>query len=59
MKNLKLTVFSALTTLAMTLAVTCVHAAGFQHGFAADPNGKPLESWKASVVKWERREPKR
>jgi predicted dienelactone hydrolase len=43
MKNLKLTVFSALTTLAMTLAVTCVHAAGFEHGFAADPNGKPLE----------------
>src|SRR5471032_2985497 len=41
--NLKLTVFSALTTLAMTLAATGVHAAGFQHGFAADPNGKPLE----------------
>ena len=35
--------FSALTTLAMTLATTCVHAAGFQHGFASDPNGKPLE----------------
>lgn len=43
LKNLKLTVFSALTTMAMTLATTCVHAAGFQHGFAADPNGKPLE----------------
>jgi predicted dienelactone hydrolase len=43
MKNLKSTVFSALTTLAMALAATCVHAAGFQHGFAADPNGKPLE----------------
>lgn len=43
MKNLKLTLFSALTTLAMTLAATCVDAAGFQHGFAADLNGKPLE----------------
>jgi predicted dienelactone hydrolase len=43
MKNLKLTVFSALTTLAMTLATTGAQAAGFQHGFAADPDGKPLE----------------
>jgi predicted dienelactone hydrolase len=43
MKNLKLTVFSALTTLAMLLVTTCVHAAGFQHTFAAGPNGKPLE----------------
>lgn len=43
MKNLKLAVFSALTTLAAILATTCVHAAGFQHEFAADPNGKPLE----------------
>src|SRR5476649_497385 len=39
MKNM----FSTLTTLALMLAATCVHAAGFQHGFAADPNGKPLE----------------
>jgi predicted dienelactone hydrolase len=27
----------------LALAGTCVHAAGYQHGFAADPNGKPLE----------------
>jgi predicted dienelactone hydrolase len=33
----------ALTAFAMTFAGTCVHAAGFQHGFAADPDGKPLE----------------
>ncbi|MFM9425879.1 putative dienelactone hydrolase [Variovorax sp. GrIS 2.14] len=31
------------TTIALTLAGTCVHAAGFQRGFAADPDGKPLE----------------
>ncbi|WP_332854920.1 alpha/beta hydrolase family protein [Duganella sp. S19_KUP01_CR8] len=43
MKSLKLAVLSAVATLAMTLSTTCVHAAGFQHGFAADPNGKPLE----------------
>ncbi len=43
MKNLRLAMFSALTTSAMTLATTCVHAAGFQHGFAADTNGRPLE----------------
>lgn len=35
--------FSALTTVAMALAATCAHGAGFQHGIAADPNGKPLE----------------
>ncbi|GJJ00510.1 dienelactone hydrolase [Duganella rhizosphaerae] len=39
---MKSTVCSALTALAMTLASTCVHAAGFQFGSAADANGKPL-----------------
>ncbi|MES2316083.1 MAG: dienelactone hydrolase [Pseudomonadota bacterium] len=43
MNNLKLTMFSALSALAMTLATTCVHAAGFQRGIAADPSGKPLQ----------------
>jgi len=43
MKSLKLAVYSTVATLAMTLSTICVHAAGFQHGFAADPNGKPLE----------------
>lgn len=43
MKNLKSTTSSSLTTLAMAFATTCAHAAGFQHGFAVDPNGKPLE----------------
>lgn len=33
----------AVTTLAIALAGTCAHAAGFQRGFAADPDGKPLE----------------
>lgn len=27
----------------LVLAGTCAHAAGFQHGVAADPDGKPLE----------------
>jgi predicted dienelactone hydrolase len=27
----------------MIFAAACVHAAGFQHGFVADPDGKPLE----------------
>ncbi len=40
MNNLKSTVLSVFTTL--SLAATCVHAAGFQHGIAAAPNGKPL-----------------
>lgn len=31
------------TTIALTLVGTCAYAAGFQHGFAADPDGKPLE----------------
>lgn len=33
----------AVTTLAMSLACGGVHAAGFQTGFAADPNGKPIQ----------------
>jgi predicted dienelactone hydrolase len=37
------TLFSAVTTLAITLSGACVHAAGFQRGVAADPEGKPLE----------------
>lgn len=40
MKTLNATRFSAAVTLA--LAATCTHAAGFQHGVAADPDGKPL-----------------
>src|SRR3978361_1735766 len=43
MKTLTSRLFCALTTLVITLAGTCVHAAGFQHGFAAEPDGKPLE----------------
>ncbi|MDB5946006.1 MAG: putative lipoprotein signal peptide [Ramlibacter sp.] len=43
MKTLTSRLFCALTTLVITLAGTCVDAAGFQHGFAADPDGKPLE----------------
>jgi len=35
--------FSVVTTLAITLSGICVHAAGFQRGLAADPDGKPLE----------------
>ena len=42
MKNLKSTVVASVTTLAMMLAAASVHCAGFQHGFAADPNGRPL-----------------
>ncbi len=43
MKMLTSKLFFAVTTFVITLAGTCVHAAGFQHGFAADPDGKPLE----------------
>ena len=43
MKMLTSKLFSALATFVFTLAGTWVHAAGFQHGFAADPDGKPLE----------------
>lgn len=35
--------FSVVTTLTITLSGICVHAAGFQRGLAADPDGKPLE----------------
>ena len=34
---------SAATTLVFALWGGCVHAAGFQHGFAADRDGKPLQ----------------
>lgn len=34
---------SVAAILAMTVAATCAHAAGFQRGLAADPEGKPLE----------------
>ena len=33
----------AVATFVIALAGTCVQAAGFQRGFAADPEGKPLE----------------
>jgi predicted dienelactone hydrolase len=35
--------FSVVATLTLTLSGICVHAAGFQRGLAADPEGKPLE----------------
>lgn len=43
MKTLTSQLFSAATALVITLAGTGVQAAGFQHDFAADPDGKPLE----------------
>ena len=43
MKTLTSKLLFALTTFALALAGTCVHAAGFQRGFTADPDGKPLE----------------
>jgi predicted dienelactone hydrolase len=43
MKPLSSKLLLAVTTCALALAGTCVHAAGYQHGFAADPDGKPLE----------------
>jgi predicted dienelactone hydrolase len=43
MKTLRSKLVSAVATCVITLAGNCVHAAGFQHGFAADPDGKPLE----------------
>jgi predicted dienelactone hydrolase len=43
MKTLTSRLFSSVTTFVITLAATFVHAAGFQHGVAADPDGKPLE----------------
>ena len=43
MKTLTSRLVVALATVMITLAGTCVHAAGFQRGVAADPEGKPLE----------------
>ena len=43
MKALTSRLFLAVTTFVIALAGTGVQAAGFQHGFAADPDGKPLE----------------
>ncbi len=43
MKTLTFKLLSAAALLATTLAGPCAHAAGFQRGFAADPDGKPLE----------------
>lgn len=43
MKTLTSQLLFAATTLAIALASTGVHAAGYQHGLAADPEGKPLE----------------
>lgn len=43
MNTLTSRLFFAAATFVIALAGTCVHAAGFQHGFAADPDGKPLE----------------
>jgi len=42
MKTNRSNLVSAVVAMAVTLAGTCVHAAGFQQGVAADPNGKPL-----------------
>ena len=42
MKNPTSKLLSAVAAFAITLAGSCVHAAGFHHGFAADPDGKPL-----------------
>jgi predicted dienelactone hydrolase len=43
MKTLASKLSSAASTLVFALCGTGVHAAGFQHGFAADPDGKPLQ----------------
>ena len=43
MKTLVTTLASAATTVVIALAGTGVHAAGFQRGLAADPEGKPLD----------------
>ncbi len=37
------TLLAALTSFVIAIAGNSVHAAGFQHGFAADAEGKPLE----------------
>lgn len=43
MKSLKSKLVLAIATLAISIAGTCVHAAGFQQGAAAEPEGKPLQ----------------
>ena len=43
MKTLTSKLLYAFTATVIALAGTCAQAAGFQHGFAADPDGKPLE----------------
>jgi len=43
MKTLTSKLLFAATTFAIALAGTGAHAAGYQHGFAADPDGKPLQ----------------
>jgi predicted dienelactone hydrolase len=41
--NIKMShLFSTVAMIATALAGTCVHAAGFQQGVTADPDGKPL-----------------
>jgi len=42
MKTIKSNLLSAIAACAVMLAGTCAHAAGFQQGTAADPNGKPI-----------------
>jgi len=42
MKSIPSKLFAAVITFLVPLAGTAVHAAGFQQGFAADPDGKPL-----------------
>lgn len=43
MTNFTLPAYLAISACALALAATCAQAAGFQHGVAADPNGKPLK----------------
>ena len=43
MKSLKSRLISTATAATLALVSTCSFAAGFQRGFAADPDGKPLE----------------
>jgi predicted dienelactone hydrolase len=43
MKTITSKLFLAVIAFVITLQGSCVHAAGFQHAFAADPGGKPLE----------------
>jgi predicted dienelactone hydrolase len=43
MTTLDSKLFATALILGVNLSGACVHAAGFQHGYAADPGGKPLE----------------